>query len=195
MKLYNKKQLEIVKYASKDLTRQVLTGLYVDGNTTVVTDGHKIIAVKSEPKPQEDWPANSIPWKKKDASPFIISKEQVEKALKNIPKNHCLPILKNVAIGKVDNNEGKKELACQTTDLDNTDKVEGREIDGTFPDFKQVIPDYHNEENYQAIGISAKYLKEVCTLFEKYQDRSNMITLHIRKSKKRSLGQLSLQVR
>lgn len=181
--LYNRKQLEIVKLACKDDTRQVMTGLYVDGNTTVITDGHKLIAVKSETETKvEDWPANSIPWKKNDTDPFIISREQVEKALKNIPKKPSMPILEHVAIGKVENDHGKKELSCQTTDLESTDNVEGREIDGTYPDFKKVMPPYLDDKLYQAIGVSAKYLKEICTLLEKYQPRGNKITLHVRKS-------------
>ncbi len=180
MKLYNKKQHEIVKIASKDKTKPALQGLYIDGDTTVMTDGRKLMTVKSNPMPTEEWPANSIPWKI-DPDPFIISREQVEKSLKNIPRKPDFPILGNVAIGKVVNDTGLKELACQTTNLENTDKVEGREIDAKYPNYKQIIPPYKDEELYQAIGISATYLKEVCTLLEKYKERSRMITLHVRK--------------
>lgn len=180
MKLYNKKQLEIVKITTKDENRPTLQGLYIDGDTTVMTDGHKLMTVKSPPMPTEDWPANSIPWKI-DNEPFIISREQVEKSLKNIPRKPDFPILGHVAIGKVVNDKGLKEIACQTTNLENTDKVEGREVDGKYPNYKQIIPPYLDEELYQAIGISATYLKEVCTLLEKYKERSRMVTLHVRK--------------
>lgn len=188
MRLYGKKQLEIIKLASKDETRQALAGMFIDRDTTVITDGHKLVTVKSQPKPQEDWPANSIPWNKEDSDPFIISREQVEKAIKNIPKlgkHDPNKILRNVAIGKVLNDQGRKELACQTTDLDNIDNVAGREIDGKFPNYKQVIPDYMDETKYQPIGISATYLKEICAVFEKYQEGSRMITLHIAKQTKK----------
>ncbi len=182
MKLYNKKQLEIVKIASKDETRPALQGLYIDGDTTVMTDGHKLMTVKSKPMPTEDWPANSIPWKK-NSEPFIISREQVEKCLKNIPKKSQVKLLLNAAIGKVEN---EPCLVCQTTDIYSTDKVEGSEIDAKYPNYKQVIPDYKDNENYQAFGVSARYLKEVCTLLEKYQTASNMITLHVRKKNPKS---------
>lgn len=194
MRLYNKKQLEIIKLASKDETRMALSGLYIDRDTTVTTDGHKLVTVKSQPKPQEDWPANSIEWKKNDSDPFIISREQVEKAIKNIPRKMAMPILSNVAIGKVENDEGRKELACQTTDLENTDKVEGREVDGKFPNYKQVIPPYLDTELYQAIGISAKYLKEVCTVMEKYREGSSKITLHIAKETKKQKEPAALPI-
>jgi len=184
MRLYGRRQLEIIKLASKDETRTALCGLYIDRDTTVITDGHKLVTITSQPKPQEDWPANSIPWEKDDSAPFIISREQVEKALKNLPRKASMPILQNVAIGKIENEEGRKDVACQTTDLDNTDKVEGREIEATFPNYKQVIPPYLDDTLYQSIGISAGYLKEICTVLEKYNN-SKKVVLHIAKETKK----------
>lgn len=189
MRLYKKKQLELIKYASKDTEmRHALTGLHIDRDTATITDGHKLISVTSQPQPQEDWPANGIPWEKNSA-PFVMPKELVEKALKNMPKlrkHEQNEIINNVAIGH------KKDggLVCQTTDHANpehanTEHIEGRAInpeEHKYPDFKQVIPDYKNPDLYARISVSAKYLKEISTLFEKYNDTNSAVILFVRKS-------------
>jgi len=197
MKLFNKKQLEHIKLASKDETRQVLCGLRIEGDSTVSTDGHRLMKVTwNKPRDIEDWPANGIKWTKKD-KPFILPRSTVEKALRNIPKRPAYPILENVAIGLKDTNgKGPDKFVVQTSDLENTDNVEGKTVEGKYPDYKQIMPDYENliqeplslEVNpnpapqYIKVGLNARYLKEICTQLEKYKDRSHMITLHVKEA-------------
>lgn len=179
MKLLNKKNLEIIKIASADQTRLALNGLYVDGDTTVATDGHRVIRVQTQSPAVEDWPANGVKWDKEE--PFIMDKKTVEKALKNIPKKTDLPILQNVGVGLIHTDQyDPKKIVCQTTDLDTTDNVESKPIDGIYPDYKRIIPDYEDKEQYQCVAISAKYLKEVCMILEKYQEKSSRIQLYIK---------------
>jgi len=180
MKLLGKRNLEIIKLASNDETRQALNGLYVDGDTTVVTDGHKLIRVKSQSPPVCDWPVNGIKWTVEE--PFIIDKKTVEKALKNIPKKQAMPILHNVAVGLIKVDEGEvKKAVCQTTDLERTENIEARTVEGKFPDYKRVIPDYENESEYSRIGISAKYLMEVCSVLKNYDEKMGFVTLYFKK--------------
>lgn len=180
MKLLNRKNLEIVKLASNDETRAALNGLLIDGNTTVASNGHIAIEVKAEALPSEDWPANSVKWSAEE-KPFIMDRKTVEKVLKNIPKKTSMPILQNVATGLIQVEEGSaKKYVCQTTDLDRTENLEARTIEGIFPKYQQIIPPFESEALYQRVGISAGYLKEVCSILEKYKD-SKMITLYVRK--------------
>lgn len=215
MILFNKKQLENVKMASKDETRQALNGLLIEGNSTIATDGHKLMKVTFTPNPLsstviekelgkefvdnleiceswalekhniknlEEWPANGIPWANSD-KPFILARSTVEKAIKNIPKRKDLAILQNVAIGlsEVKGLEPFKAV-CQTTDLENTDNVEARTVDGKFPNYKQVLPDFEGSGDFQRVGVDAKHLKDICTQLEKYSDGSvKPITLYIKK--------------
>jgi len=51
MRLFNKKQLENIKMASKDETRAAINGLYIEGNSTIATDGHKLMKVTFTPDP------------------------------------------------------------------------------------------------------------------------------------------------
>lgn len=181
MKLFNKKQLENVKLASKDETRQVFCGLRIEGDSTVSTDGHRLMKVTwNKPRDIEDWPANGIKWAKKE-EPFILPRSTVEKALRNIPKRPAYPILENVAIGLKDTKgKGPDQFVVQTSDLENTDNVEGKTVEGKYPDYKQVIPDFENSKKYHKVGLSAKYLKEICAQLEKYKD-SHMVTFYMGK--------------
>jgi len=182
MKLYNKKQLEIISIASPDETRGGLQGLYFDGNTTVAGDDHRIICVENTKQSSTaDWPANGIKWNNQD-TPFIVTKNTIQKAMKNIPKKPDLPILKNVAIGLKDRPDmTPQKVVCQTTDMENTDNVEAQTLDSKYPTYKRVIPDYEDSATYQRVGISARYLVEVCGLLGKYQENSKIITLYVKK--------------
>lgn len=51
MILFNRKQLENIKMASKDETRLALNGLLIEGNSTIATDGHKLMKVTFTPGP------------------------------------------------------------------------------------------------------------------------------------------------
>lgn len=198
MKLFNRKQLENIKLSSKDDTRQTLTGLFFTGNSTVSTDGHRLMKVTANYTEENknhlaDWPANGVNWNPSQDS-FILARSTVEKAIKNIPKSGH-PQLDYVAIGLTTTPPGEsKKAVCQTTDLDSVNNLETRTIEGKFPDYERCLPDYENLEHehlslevnpnpspkYIRVGISAKYLKEICAQLEKYQDKSHMIALYIK---------------
>jgi len=181
MRLFNKKQLEIIKFSSTDPSRQALYGLLFDGNKTVATDGHRLVYVESEPEEGVEWQANGVEWSEND-KPFIVHRPTIEKALKNIPKKPDLPVLENAAIGlKVVPTGHPDKVICQTTDLDNTENVEARTVDSKFPSYEQVIPDFKNPDQYQRVGVNARYLKEVCMLLEKYEEKDHCITLYLKK--------------
>ncbi len=192
MKLFNKKQLEIINLASPDETRVALNGLYFDGNKTVVTDGHRLVYVENTKQCiKEDWPANGIKWDGLE-TPFLVSKNTIQKALKNIPKKTDFPILKNVAIGLKERVENEPEnVICQTTDLENTDNIEARTIGAKFPNYKQIIPDFENSSLFQRVGLNATYLKEVCAVMEKYNSGPRTITLYVKKDEIRD-GKITL---
>ena len=185
MKLLNRKQLEIIKLSSKDETRQALNSLYIYEDTTVTTDGHRMIAVKSNQFNREDWPPNGVNWQDDAASgavSFLVDRKTIEDTLKNIPKNPAMPILASAAVGLIEAKDGEPDrVVCQTTDLDRTKNIEARTITGKFPNYKQVIPDYKNEELYISMGINASYLEEVCNLLKKYREKSCAITLYMKK--------------
>jgi len=181
MRLFNRKQLEIVKVACKDIHRQALNGVHVDGNVAIVTDGHTLLKVESEQVPSDEWPANGIKWSDND-KPFTIPLKTAEKALKNIPKGVDGNILNSIAIGLKEVPTGEPDkVVCQTTDIATTDNVESYVVDGRFPDFKRVIPEVEDNPEYQRVGISASYLRQMCSILEGYNPKSKIITLYVKK--------------
>ena len=183
MRILNRKQLENIRCASKDETRTGLCGLYVDGNKTVTTDGHRLMMVENKKAfPREDWPANGINWKRKPG-PFIMDRVAVEKTLKNMNKKHDRPILQNTAmVGLIETEEGKPaKVVSQTTDLDLTENLESRPLGGKFPNYAQVIPDYQDDGLYAKVGVNACYLEEACSILKKYD--SGAIAIHFHKEK------------
>ena len=173
---YNKKQLEAVKFVSKDETRQGLSGLLFEENRVVATDGHRLMIVNKTPSPdtQECFPPDDIFSPDKN-EPFVVSRKTVEKITKNIPvkmrPNDCLEVI------KIGHSVKDHKIACQAYDLEETTTLETADglKNAKFPNYKQVLPDY---TDYIKIGISAKYLKEVCMALEKYNNNA-MVTLNI----------------
>lgn len=181
MRLFNRKQLEIVKVACRDINRQALNGIHVDGNVAIVSDGHTLLRVESEQVASVEWPANGVKWSDND-KPFTIPLATAEKALKNIPKKVGGKILTSIAIGLKEVPTGEPDrVVCQTTDMDITDNVESVTVDGKFPDFKRVIPEVEDNPEYQRVGISAKYLMDMCSLLGGYNPKSKIITLYVKK--------------
>jgi len=176
---YNKKQLEAVKFASKDETRQAIAGLYFEENRVVATDGHRLMVVNSTPSndTRESFPPSddfAEPKTGEDFEPFTVPRKTVEKITKNIPskmgENDCLEVI------KIAPSKNPKKIACQTFDFEETTTVETKPVEGRFPDYRQVLPDY---SGYQKIGINGAYLAEMAKELSKYDTKGKMVVLHI----------------
>ena len=181
MKLYSKQQLQVVKACSKDETRAALNGVLVDKNKLVATDGHRMIVVEDKAiDNSKDWPVNGVDWQASN-KPFIIPSSAINKAIKNIPKSkdtRGLPILEKVAIGETPENT----ITLQTTDLDTTDNVKTKTVDGKFPDYERVIPTLGEVGGYdKKVGLNAHYMIEALQLMINFaDDKSKMVTFHMK---------------
>lgn len=175
MNLFTRRQLEIIKFASKEKDRPKINGLRFEPGLTVATDGSLLICVRAEQIQGEVWPANAIPWCKVE-KPFTIGRQAVERALMSMPSKAEISVLKKIAVGRIE--DGGKAI-LQSTDLEITVNTETILDDQDFPEYEKVIPDY---SKFFKLKMSAKYLKEVCSALEKYQD-SGCVTLHIDTSK------------
>ena len=181
MKLYSKQQLQVVKACSKDETRPAINGVLVDENKLVATDGHKMFIVEDKAIDNaKDWPVNGVDWQASN-QPFIIPSSAINKAIKNIPKSKDTkdnPILEKVAIGETPENT----ITLQTTDLDTTDNVKTKIVDGKFPDYERVIPTLGEVGGYdKKVGLNAHYMIEALQLMINFADeKSKMVTFHMK---------------
>jgi DNA polymerase III sliding clamp (beta) subunit (PCNA family) len=181
MKLYSKKQLQVVKGCSPDETRPALNGVLADKNKLVATDGHKMFIVEDKAiDSDKDWPVNGVDWQASN-KPFIIPSSAINKAIKNIPKSKDTggnPILEKVAIGETPENT----ITLQTTDLDTTDNIKTKKVDGKFPNYERVIPTLGEVGGYdKKVGLNAHYMIEALKLMINFaDDKSKMVTFHMK---------------
>ena len=175
--LYTRKQLEVVKFVNKDETRPSLNGIYLDpGGDTIATNGHILVKVHANgkagqneafPKLKSGAPIESLP---KEGA--IVPADIIKDVIKNIPRNMGISICENAALTKAD----KDGVSFTTTDFDRERTESGHLIDGQFPEYEKVIPDYKTAK-YTRIGVSAKYLADLA-LFAA-DPETGIVELHI----------------
>ena len=156
--IVNNHNLDITQFCGDD-TRPEISGVYFNGDKTVATDSFRLIEVQTLPDTlAEDMPDGMA------STPMdqIIPADAVKKALRNIPKNPTIICLENVAVSS-DNNKNTATLT--TSDLETQDQVKSRVIDGTYPDWKRIMP---KNKPKQTVTVNAKYLKEMADYFTKH---------------------------
>lgn len=121
----NEKQIDVMawvlKAASREETRYYLNGIYFDREEIIATDGHRVHAFKFETK----WPD-----KNKGA---ILPRKAVAMILDLVKELKA----KTISIEFQD-----MSFICKVADV----TISGNLVDGTFPEWKKVVPD-HPAEN------------------------------------------------
>ena len=162
MKLYTKKQLEIIKVISKNGYNSALDGVHFDGDTALVTNGHLLYSLENlNPIQAGNWQANSVKWEK-NHKPVTIPRGDIETALKMTPKpDKSNPeIVNQYAIGE---NSGE-ELGDSTIQLFGGNNIKSYNP-GRFPDYKRVLPD---KSLYTLkVGVDPDYLIRIATQMKK----------------------------
>jgi DNA polymerase-3 subunit beta len=144
------KALNLVAYAmSKEEVRYYLNGIFICEEGFVATNGHRL----SHYKPA-DWPLSDY-W---DDLPehcglrgVIIPAETVKKLLKIKPSRNDAK--KNVTL-TIDG-------ATIAIEYETGQKLSTCAIDGTFPDYRRVIPDHSCLENPDVAFFNGDYLSDV----------------------------------
>lgn len=143
MKLLTKGHAVVARAASTDETRYILNGVYLEetekGMKATATDGKMLATVEDESIgfTALDYPANVIPATAPNgAKTAIVPTDVFVSAFKGLPgRKSRLPVLQNVAVTM-----GATETTLGTTDLATPIVRTARNIEGTFPNYKQIIP-------------------------------------------------------
>jgi hypothetical protein len=143
---------------NEDDGRAEISGVYVGNGKTVATDSFRLMSVNAPVVAGEDMPETV---KHGLNAPVIVPTSAVKKAIRNIPKNPSIPVLKNIGIAT---DEGDT-VTLSTTDLETADIVKSRTVDGKYPEWQQIMPD---GEPLATITVSAKYLQDMAQYFAKY---------------------------
>jgi hypothetical protein len=159
----SKKQLQAIQFASTDLTRYLLQGLYIDDSEVAATDGHRLMVVEHNKalEPLDEINAFMASATENSAHPLpgVLDGDCVRTALKawpKIKKTNMLPL---------------HDWAWLTKDqiriLDENRKVIGMPalwLSGKYSDYKQIIPADLESERPVRVGLSARYLGEASYL-------------------------------
>lgn len=165
MKLLTKGHSVVAKAASKDETRYILQGVYVEeiktGMRTTATDGRMMAMVEDESGAFEasEYPANVIPANAPNgAKAAIVPVDAFVKAFKGTSRSRTLPILETVAVTM-----GKTETTLGTTDLQAPVVRTVTNIDGRFPNCDQIIPqtsEFTTRYNPRLLGRALKIAED-----------------------------------
>lgn len=154
------KEHDIAAFCSTDPTRYVITGIHYNqkAKRLEATTGTILVNVPVIEKEREDL----SPLGNSEAEPLeaIIPLPAFKKALGNIPKSN-LPDLEAM---RMDSN-GK--VTFTTCDLDTTQNVSTKPIDGQYPNVQNVIP--AKDESYTlSIGLNANLLALIAAYAQKH---------------------------
>lgn len=147
----NKRHLALTEFVSKDGIRPVLTGVYVDPKrgVAVATDGFALLEMPLGKLDAGDFPptagAGSEPMKE-----GIIPASAVVAAVKALPKRTALPALNNIRL----TGDGNGRAALTTNDLEMARDSWVTLIDGTFPNYNQLVPKRLKRGNKKAREVT-----------------------------------------
>ena len=143
--LYSKRQLAVRHAASTEATRFNLNGVrfHADGSTEA-TNGHILCRITAKAPPLDEYPSpkgSSLDGAilEGEQEPFTFPIDAVNRLVKAIPKKAHFPILEHAALD-VGASNANGSARFITTDLESTQAIEGRKIEGDFPDTGKVIP-------------------------------------------------------
>ena len=163
--IINDHNIGIAGHASQKGLRPVLNGVLFTPKVCVATDSYRLLEVEL-PDQEELIPElpNTMPAGSSDVS-GIVPVSTVQKI--KTSKNANLPILENISLDlQEEEAEGQGGRAVLiTTDLETLDRVEGRLVDGAFPDYEQIIP---KSDPVIKVALTAQYLKDMAQYFEKH---------------------------
>ncbi len=158
----------VSKLAARESTRYAINGVNVervDGQcVATTTDGRRLISVKwSDEDIRAEFPPDVGDVAPLDDFQTIVSRSQWDEAGKLIPKRTLKPVLGNCLL---DENSANGEVTLAATDLDRTRSVKGASVEGNFPKYRDIIPDYDIGRNAVAIGVNPRFLAEVARAVE-----------------------------
>ena len=161
--MLNKYNLQIASLLEKedDFTLNVQHIIKVTKDKTIATDKRLLIEVTRPDLPYEEFPETEYEYKQD--RDFYLTKNEVIKIEKLIPRSKGLPILENVMVSQKEN-----KTILVTTDLDNAFTMSVKNRDIKYPKTDEIYP---KESPVVTFIVNAKRLKEIATQVEKFSDK------------------------
>jgi hypothetical protein len=185
--MLNKHNLSIASFASKEVRRYTLNGILVNPDSTVATDGHRLLWVSGAPdRKSADYPqVPGFAGASDEFASFILNREAALAISKVTPTKESIPILNHVAVSA----DGS---AIAVTDLERPQVFPVRPLAGKYPNYEAVIPKW--EDAAFRVTLDASYLAEIGKMFAGFvSDRSHPVTLSFYKDKLDPAAPLSIE--
>jgi len=182
MEMLNKYNLQIANLLEKedDFTLNVQHIIKVTKDKTIATDRRLLIEVTRPDLPYEEFPETEHEYKQD--RDFYLTKNEIAKIQKLIPKTKGLPILENVMVS-----QKKDKTTLITTDLVNTFTMSVKDRDIKYPKTDEIYP---KESPVATFIVNAKLLKEIATQVENLviQKKNQLLFLFIKMNSRNLLS-------
>jgi len=182
MEMLNKYNLQIANLLEKedDFTLNVQHIIKVTKDKTIATNRRLLIEVTRPDLPYEEFPETEHEYKQD--RDFYLTKNEIAKIQKLIPKTKGLPILENVMVS-----QKKDKTTLITTDLVNTFTMSVKDRDIKYPKTDEIYP---KESPVATFIVNAKLLKEIATQVENLviQKKNQLLFLFIKMNSRNLLS-------
>ncbi len=190
--LYNKWNLDVAKFASKDSTRLNLNSILVEPRATVATDGHQLVKV-SAPNHEtklENFPVIPGVTMVRPTVNFLLPASTALEVSKQIPRKSTFPVLQNAAVLDA----GTDHVGMVTTDLDSAKPVTVRKVEGIFPNYQTIIDDLEKVTVQSEVTLNGLLLGELAKFLGQFNGgKQPAIKLTIFEPIKNSEGEVKCQ--
>ena len=157
--------------AAKESTRYAINGVNVereaDGKCrATTTDGRRLLTVSwDDSETREKFPECGAATTPLDRFTAIVSTDQWKQARKALPraKVSLKPVLNHCLLDETTAN-GTTDMIC--TDSETPTKCTERTIEGRFPAWREVVPEYTIGEDAVEIGVDPRLLAELLRAIE-----------------------------
>jgi len=177
--LLNKHSFDIpARFAGQNDVRYMFTGVQVTSSHVVATNGHMLCLLAHQTDySADDFPACGQSTGEPEAiKPCVVDAESWSKVAKQIPKNKrgSMPVLGHALLDTSAANKNES-VPLYVTDLENPQTISLKKMDGTYPDYEQVIP---KEEPEYTICVNPAYLEKIGRAYKDLGEQSVDIALH-----------------
>lgn len=160
--LYNEHNLSVAKIASKELTREELSGVYFTKDKSVATDSFRLLEVSVSKEQTAESFAKLAKLRGESAllgmKPFIVPAKDVKEI--KLPKDKSFTISNYAGVKHID--DKKVEFITATTEAANIKSM--RRIVGKFPDYENLFP---AGEPKAVVVVNGELLSELVEIMAK----------------------------
>lgn len=177
--MLNKWNMKVAEFAaSRKESRYMLQAIQVAPDATVATDSHMLCWVSANNHKAKDFPAvDGAPELQDKFATFLLDTDTAKDVAKRLPKRTTIPILANVGISVATSDAGT-QATLVTTDLERPVVLRPRPVEGRFPNWQMVMPNYDKPKF--RVTVNAAYLAKIAKAyadFVKEHDRNLPVTV------------------